>query len=78
MLTQELLSGFYCCYYQWMFFIIESKGEQLKNDDTIAQIHLGCSWNRATGPQYKYLMVFSTSTRSTSMEHATSTISAGY
>lgn len=40
------------------FLLIESKGEQLKNDDTIAKIHLGRSWDRVAGPQYKYLMVF--------------------
>ena len=38
--------------------IIESKGEQLKNDDSAAKVRLGTSWDNASGAQFKYLMVF--------------------
>lgn len=38
--------------------LIESKGEQLRNDDSAAKVRLGKSWANASGPQFRYLMVF--------------------
>ena len=40
------------------FILIESKGEQLKNDDSAAKVRLGRAWDHAAGSKYKYLMVF--------------------
>lgn len=38
--------------------LVESKGEQLKNDDSAAKVRLGNAWDHAAGSQFKYLMVF--------------------
>lgn len=39
-------------------FIIETKGEQLKNDDSRDKLHLGNTWASEAGPDYQYFMVF--------------------
>lgn len=38
--------------------LIETKGEQLKNDDSDAKVRLGKAWEHVAGSQFKYLMVF--------------------
>ena len=38
--------------------LIESKGEQLKNDDSAAKVRLCKAWDHAAGSKYKHLMVF--------------------
>lgn len=38
--------------------LVESKGEQLKNDDSRAKIKLGEKWAKAAGGMYRYYMVF--------------------
>lgn len=38
--------------------LIESKGEQLKNDDSAAKVRLGQAWANTSGSSFKYLMVF--------------------
>lgn len=38
--------------------LIESTGEQLKNDDSAAKVRLGKAWDHVAGSKYKYLMVF--------------------
>ena len=37
---------------------IETKGEQLKNDDSRAKLDLGSKWALASGHQFSYFMVF--------------------
>ena len=36
----------------------ESKGEQLKYDDSRRKLKLGKAWANAAGPKYRYYMVF--------------------
>lgn len=37
---------------------VETKGEHLKNDDSIHKVRLGRAWQNAAGKQYRYYMVF--------------------
>lgn len=39
-------------------FVIETKGEQLKNDDSLDKLKLGNQWASDAGPDYQYFMVF--------------------
>lgn len=39
-------------------FVIETKGEQLKNDDSRDKLRLGNIWASEAGPNYQYFMVF--------------------
>ena len=38
--------------------MVETKGEQLKNDDSREKIEIGKTWQYAAGSQYRYYMVF--------------------
>ena len=42
-------------------FVIETKGEQLKNDDSRDKLRLGNQWASDAGPNYQYFMVFGNS-----------------
>lgn len=42
-------------------FVIETKGEQLKNDDSRDKLRLGSQWASDAGPNYQYFMVFGNS-----------------
>ncbi|WP_176012137.1 DEAD/DEAH box helicase [Victivallis sp. Marseille-Q1083] len=49
---------FIVCTRNGRILLIESKGEQLRNDDSAAKVRLGKSWANASGQQFRYLMVF--------------------
>ena len=36
----------------------ETKGEQLKNEDSREKIAIGKAWKTAAGPQFRYYMIF--------------------
>ena len=38
--------------------VAETKGEHLKNDDSLQKVRLGRAWQKAAGPKYRYYMVF--------------------
>ena len=38
--------------------LVETKGEHLKNDDTLDKLSLGQAWRSAAGNQFRYYMVF--------------------
>ena len=38
--------------------IIESKGDHLANEETLARLHLGRAWQEQAGPGYRYFLVF--------------------
>ena len=38
--------------------IIETKGDHLANEETLAKLHLGRAWQEQAGPGYRYFLVF--------------------
>ena len=38
--------------------IIETKGDHLANEETLAKLHLGRAWQAQAGPGYRYFLVF--------------------
>ena len=38
--------------------LVETKGEHLKNEDSMDKLDMGRRWASAAGPQYRYYMVF--------------------
>ena len=38
--------------------VVETKGEQLKNDDSRRKLKLGCTWAHMSGNRFRYYMVF--------------------
>ena len=38
--------------------LVETKGEHLKNDDSLQKVRMGRAWQNAAGPKYRYYMVF--------------------
>ena len=38
--------------------MLETKGNDRRNPDSMAKIHLGSAWANVCGPNYRYFMVF--------------------
>ena len=49
---------FICASEKGNIIAIETKGEQLKNDDSVEKLRLGSTWADNAGTQFKYFMIF--------------------